>query len=335
MIKHIKHIIIPGILLTLTACTNFDLSPSIKNSSVTLISNSEAYLSAVVNANDQITTVLIEYGTTVSYDKIIHPTPDKIGGNTYVTVAVLLKNLNPDTRYHYRIKANNLCGTTIGVDRTFVTSPLKEINFNPDIDYGSMTDYDGNSYKTIKIGSQTWMVENLKTTHLNNGKPIQQVTDNDAWSKLTTPGYSWYNNDPDILNVKYLYGALYNYYTIETGCLCPRGWHVPADEEWYRMITFLGEYENAGGKLKEAGFDHWSKPNAGATNESGFTALPGGKRLGGGTFGLIGYYGFWWTSLDTRTQLVWGESLSYDYPSVSSAVDPSNNGYSVRCVKDQ
>lgn len=334
MNKLIRYGLVPSLFLNMAACIQYDASPVLKAGSVTLISNSDVTLSAQVNANDQVTTVTFEIGTSFNYDKIVHPFPDKIGGNEYTTVTGLLTDLNPDTRYHYRIKATSLCGTTISPDRTFVTSMLKEINFSTVVDYGSVKDYDGNIYRTVRIGNQEWMAENLKVTHLNNGKPVQQVTDNEAWSLLTAPGYCWYNNDPDILNAKCLYGALYNYFSVETGRLCPRGWHVPTDGEWYQMVVYLGGYESAGGKLKESGSDHWRKPNAGADNGSGFTALPGGKRLGGGNFVSLGYYGHWWTSLDPRTNAVWSESIRYDFPSIISVVYPLNYGYSVRCVKD-
>ena len=140
----------------------------------------------------------------------------------------------------------------------------------------SIKDIDGNKYKTVTIGTQVWMAENLKTTKFNDGTPIPMVKENDAWANLTTPAFSWYNNDS--IDNKRNYGALYNWYTVSTNKLCPVGWHVPTEAEWATITAYLGEVGLAGGKLKDAGTVHWRTPNTGATNESGFTALPGGYR---------------------------------------------------------
>ena len=140
----------------------------------------------------------------------------------------------------------------------------------------SIKDIEGNVYKTIAIGKQVWMTENLKTTKFNDGTSIPMVTENEAWIKLTTPAYSWYNNDSTAN--KNTYGALYNWYTVKTNKLCPAGWHVPTDAEWVALITYLEGFTVAGGKMKEKGIEHWKSPNEGATNETGFTALPGGYR---------------------------------------------------------
>ena len=134
------------------------------------------------------------------------------------------------------------------------------------------TDIDGNVYHTVTIGTQIWMVENLKTTRYNDGSPIPFVTDSSSWSNLTTPGYCWYNNDTTNKNT---YGALYNWFAVNTGKLAPTGWHVPTDDEWTTLTTYLGGESIAGGKLKETGTTHWRTPNAGATNEIGFTASSG------------------------------------------------------------
>lgn len=134
---------------------------------------------------------------------------------------------------------------------------------------------DGDVYRTDTIGSQVWMVENLKTTKYNDGSSIPNVTDNTTWNGLNTGAYCWYNSD---ISNKKPYGALYNWYTLNTGKLAPYGWHVPTDVEWESLIDHLGGESVAGGKLKESGTTHWQTPNIGATNESGFTAVPGGFR---------------------------------------------------------
>ena len=155
-----------------------------------------------------------------------------------------------------------------------------------------VTDYDGNHYSSVLIGSQIWMAENLKTIKYNDGTAIPLVTDATEWSNLTTHGYCWYNNDEATYGDTY--GALYNWYTVETGNLCPTGWHVPTDAEWTELIDYLGGESVAGGKLKETGTTHWNSPNPGATNETGFTTLPGGYRADfNGSSGDIGNGGYW------------------------------------------
>jgi uncharacterized protein (TIGR02145 family) len=136
-----------------------------------------------------------------------------------------------------------------------------------------VTDIDGNVYNTVTIGDQVWMAENLKTTKLNDGTSISNAIDNIAWASLSTPGYCWFINNRATYEI---YGALYNWYAVYTDKLCPTGWHVPSNSEWTTLTDHLGGAEVAGGKLKESGSSHWASPNTGATNVTGFTALPGG-----------------------------------------------------------
>jgi uncharacterized protein (TIGR02145 family) len=195
-------------------------------------------------------------------------------------------------------------------------------------------DIDGNLYSTVKIGNQVWMAENLKTTKLKYGGTIPLVTDNTAWSNLTTPGYCWYNND-EATN-KDTYGALYNWYTISTTNLCPMGWHVPTDIDWTTLITYLGGNSVAGGKLKETGTAHWLSPNAGATNETGFTALPGNLRVNDGTFGGASGIGsgYWWSSTVYDTMNAYLCIISSSYGSINIGGGNKKFGHSVRCLKD-
>jgi uncharacterized protein (TIGR02145 family) len=120
--------------------------------------------------------------------------------------------------------------------------------------------------------------------------------DGPAWAALTTPGYCWYDNDS--VSYKNRYGALYNGYAVITNKLCPSDWHVPSDEEWTKLTNYLGGEMYAGDRLKEIGTDYWVSPNTGATNESGFTALPGGFRYYDGLFHDFGFSGYWWTSTE-------------------------------------
>jgi uncharacterized protein (TIGR02145 family) len=305
--------------------------PTATTAAATSLASTTATLNGTVNANNQSTTVTFEYGTTTSYGQTINAIPNTVTGSTNTGVSANLTGLTANTTYHFRVKAVSSVGTTNGSDVTFTT--LGGIIFNPDLTYGSISDNDGNTYKTILIGTQTWMAENLKTTKYNDGTVIPLVTVNSSWEALTTPGYCWWNNDAT--NNKATYGALYNWYTVNTGKLCPTGWHVPNDAEWTTLTTYLSGESVAGGKLKETGTTHWQSPNTGATNESGFTALPGGYRFGHGAFGYVGDGGFWWSSSEYSTINAWYRYMYYNSSSVFRySYYYKNFGFSVRCVKD-
>jgi uncharacterized protein (TIGR02145 family) len=197
-------------------------------------------------------------------------------------------------------------------------------------------DADGNVYTTVKIGTQIWAVENLRTTKYNDGTPIPYVTDNEVWGGLSTPGYCWYSND--IAN-KPTYGALYNWYVVDPANpqkIAPTGWHVATDADWNTLTSFLGGSTSSGGKMKEAGLAHWLSPNTGATNESGFTALPGGIR---GTdrgvyFNLINKNGLYWSSTNATSSTAYSYTLIFDRTNVVRSLKIMNSGLSVRLVKD-
>ena len=226
----------------------------------------------------------------------------------------------------------------IGLALVLVTScKKKDDNSNPQATGGTVTDIDGNVYHTVTIGTQVWMVENLKTTKFNNGSTIPLVTDNDPWYNLTTPGYCWYNNDAAAN--KNTFGALYNWYVVNTGKLAPTGWHVPTEAEWTTLTTYLGGETVAGGKMKStgttvAGTGLWYDPNTGATNESGFTAVPAGYRDIYGPFNGIGSNGYWWSSSGYDTYYAWHRGLYYSYGGVYRGAGGKNSGFSVRCVRD-
>lgn len=216
--------------------------------------------------------------------------------------------------------------------------------------YGVVIDIDGNTYKTIKIGTQVWMAQNLRTTKYNDGTVIPKVTNNAAWGALTTPAYCWYGND-STLTAK-LYGALYNNYTVaDTNSLnvCPTGWHVPSDAEWTVLSDFLtangygfgGGGDDIGKSL--ASTFRWNSSgivgtignDQGTNNSCGFTGLPGGFRSDyGTTFFSIGFDGFWWSGTEVDSYDAWGRVL--DYYSVDLSVEFGNKrfGFSVRCLRD-
>jgi uncharacterized protein (TIGR02145 family) len=217
------------------------------------------------------------------------------------------------------------------IDATTYNTASKTVKINV-IASTTVIDADSNVYHTVNIGTQTWMVENLKTTKYNDGTTIPNVTDGTAWAVLTTPAYCWYKNDA--ATNKATYGALYNWYVVNTSKLCPTGWHVPTDAEWSTLTTYLGGESIAGGKLKETGTTHWTSPNTGADNSSGFTALPGGIRIGNGTFDLIRYYGSWWSSSEVNKTRAWHRYVGYTDRFVSRTVNDSCEGLSVRCLRD-
>jgi uncharacterized protein (TIGR02145 family) len=241
-------------------------------------------------------------------------TTDGTGTGTYSSS---ITGLTANTTYHVRAYATNAAGTSYGSDRTFTTDPL------------TVVDKDGNSYTVIRIGTQVWMKENLKTTTFSDNASIPSVTDATAWSNLTTPGYCLYGNNAANKNI---YGALYNWYAVNTAKLCPTGWHVPTDDDCIALESYLGG--TAGGKLKETGTTHWASPNTGATDEVDFKALPGGLRSEAGTFQFITNYGFWWTSSGYSSHNEWYRELEYNTDNNVRYFKDDNNGMSVRCIKD-
>jgi uncharacterized protein (TIGR02145 family) len=289
-----------------------------------------ATLKAQVNGKAKLTTVTFEYDTTTSYTLTVSPSPDTTSGNTLIYFSSTITGLKPDTKYHYRVNAVSTEGSVTGTDVSFTTTDSSTIviNFNPELVYDSIYDFEGNKYRTIVIGNQTWMAENLKSIKFNDGTDIPFVCDATQWLGLTTPGYCWYNAD------SVAYGALYNWYTVSTGNLCPAGWHVPSDDEWTTLTDFLGGRSDAGGPLKETGTSHWLSPNTGATNLSGFTGLPSGYRTFSGSYRSIRDYGFWWTSTEWSSNGAWYRDVYYAYNSVDRSNSSKNSGANIRCIKD-
>lgn len=203
----------------------------------------------------------------------------------------------------------------------------------------TVTDADSNVYNTVTIGTQTWMSENLKTTKYNDGTDIPIVSSNTEWGSLSSPGYCYYKNNQTTYGKTY--GALYNWYVVETGKLCPTGWHVPTDAEWTILTDYLGGLNVAGGKLKETCTTHWYSPNTGATNESGFSGLPGGGRGHLGAFYSNGAYpqgthGGWWSSSKDGPSKAYGRVLNHNSEKVTDGSYDYGfkGGSSIRCLKD-
>jgi len=248
--------------------------------------------------------------------------------NILINLFEQLKNKNRIEKEIILSQRNRITVLLVGKPNSFITLTIVKLSSSP----STVTDIDGNTYKTIKIGDQCWMAENLKVTHFRNGDEIPNVTDNNIWINLTSGALCNYNNDEANVTTN---GRLYNWYAIQDSRnLAPNGWHVPSDAEWQTMINFLGG-SAAGGKLKEAGTQHWNSPNTDATNESGFTALPSGARGDYvSPYGDMGNYAYFWTSTQWEINSAIHRTLYYNSATVGYVSQQKRMGLSIRCVKD-
>jgi uncharacterized protein (TIGR02145 family) len=335
---------IAAMLFVMIELTNCTLDESIPQSVITSKPSGITYYGATLNGHfipEINTSIGFEYGTSTDYGHTIYPTNIQINENTFKSLSYRLTALPPGTTFHYRMKSENSKRIMFGKDMTFTTLPYKvnSIVFNPDLTYGTINDNDGNTYKTIQIGSQTWMAENLKTTKYNDGTSIKLDGIVGQWSAEKIAACCWLNNDES--NFKDTFGALYNWYAVNTGKLCPVGWHVPADSEFTALSTFLGGPLNLTDKIKEIGDHHWINVSSTTTNESGFTALPAGYRSFNGQYMPVsrdGYWmageAYWWSSTEAYDQ---GAFYWVIYNNCSTLLKEAwfkAHGLSVRCLKD-
>jgi len=242
-----------------------------------------------------------------------------------------ISSLAEATTYYVRAYATNNIGTGYGNILSFQTG------------VETVTDIDGNIYNTVKIGDQWWLMENLRVTHYRNGDPITHVTDGDTWTGLYYGAFCEYNNNLDYVET---YGRLYNWYAVDDSrSIAPEGWHVPTDDDWKQLEMYLGMSQDRadttgwrgtdeGGKLKESGTTHWTSPNEGATNESGFTALPGGYRGPLGGYYSMGLFGGFWSSTNRYPIDMLHRGLSYNHSQVIRDDIDRRHGLSIRCVRD-
>ena len=430
--------------------TTLGQRPTVITQPATNVQVTTATLNGTVNANHLPTVFSFEYGLTSSYGNTASPASNQVTGTADVRVSINMVGLTGGTIYHYRVVATNQLGTTYGDDVTFTTdetislttnsvtgvtynsavvggnlandggfaitsrgvcwsknpnptiinehiligsgvgsftSQIKcldevttyyvrafatytdgivygnqesfntescPIAFNPNLTYGTVMDIDGNCYKTIQIGDQVWMAENLRTSRCNDGTPIPNVTDNEEWLNLLIPSYPeftivgaycWHNNDSSTF--ENIYGKLYNFGVAESGKLCPIGWHVPTIIEWRELTDpYLYIIDNPtdpynpfgtiGNELMETGISHWNE--AMGTNETGFSALPGGIRSSN-LFNEIGLKGYYWSS--NRSGYPGANALYYPIPyggdfgsTPLSSMISVTNGFSIRCIKD-
>ena len=300
--------------------------PEVNTTEVTIVTPVSASCSGIVISAGS--SKLIDKG--LCWSRSISPTIKDSTVSAYlypylISFELRISGLTANATYYVRAYATSEAGTSYGNELSFSTpSDLTG-------EKGTVTDVDGNVYQTTGIGSQFWIAENLKTTKFNDGTSIPLVTDNTAWSLLFTPAYCWYNNDE--LSNKSTYGALYNWYTVNTGKLCPSGWHVPNNSEWAVLALYLGGSEVAGGRMKIPGTEYWKSPNAGATNSSEFSAFPSGLRWSNG-FEFLGEGCAFWSSTIDISNSAWSYGISNITMSLDDGTNTIINGYSIRCARD-
>jgi uncharacterized protein (TIGR02145 family) len=249
-----------------------------------------------------------------------------------------LTGLQPNTTYYVRAYATNAVTTAYGNSLQFTTEiPL----FLPG---AGVTDADGNAYATIILNNgQEWMASNLRTATYANGDPVPNVTDGNQWNGLTAGAWAYYANQSNFENP---YGKLYNGYAVsDPRNVCPTNWHVPTDAEWSTLVGYLDptydpnangfQSVTAGGKMKSTGTQYWIAPNTGATNESGFSGLPGGTRFSfDGSFHFLGGSGYWWSASESGAEGAWARFLDYGNAGIYRNSYGKRNGFSVRCLRD-
>jgi uncharacterized protein (TIGR02145 family) len=284
--------------------------PIVKALDVTNIKDSTATLNGTVYTYGLSTTITFDYGTTESYGSTATACQSPVRGDNFIYVSADISGLAPGTPYHFRVRAENALWTNF---------------YSRDMEFAFPSDADGNSYNTIAIGRQIWLVENLKTTTYLNGDPISSNLSDDEWITST---FGAFKASGDI------YGNLYNAYAVaDERKICPAGWHVPTASEWDELLLYLGGEDYAGGPMKESGTNHWLDPNVGATNESGFTALPSGFVSRYGNIISIGSNTAWWSS---SKEGVWYWTVQCSFASTYAVRTEWEmyDGLSVRCMKD-
>lgn len=200
--------------------------------------------------------------------------------------------------------------------------------------FETLGDIDGNTYLTVTIGTQVWMSSNLRTTKYSDGTDIDYPgADNSVWQLNSTGAYAWYDNDESTNRAPH--GALYNWHAVNNSAgLCPAGWKVPDDSDWTTLITYLGGDSDAGGEMKETGFDYWDSPNTGATNESGFSARGSGLRGAGGGYSFMGIYGGYWSSTDPGGASANLKIIANNGANIQTSNNSKEDGLSIRCIKE-
>ena len=308
--------------------TSFGKAPTAMAQPATDINSTTATLNGSINSNNLSTMVTFEYGTTTSYGSTVTATQNPVTGGITSTVSADITGLTIGTLYHYRVTAANTLGITYGSDLTFTTV---------------LTDVEGNTYKTVTIGDQVWMQENLKTTKYRNGDLIGTTSSVtlDITGELN-PKYQWASSVAG-------YGRQYTYYAItDARNVCPTGWHVPTDAQWTTLTDYLtnngyGFGGNGHDIAKSlAATSGWTEdPTAGnvgndpaSNNSSGFTGLPSGGRYSNGVVKYLSYHGIWWSSMESAATFAYFRCIGYIPAEVYRGLFSKSYGLSVRCLQD-
>ena len=260
------------------------------------------------------------WSTSPNPNTSIHSTTDGTGPGGFTST---LTGLTNNTVYYVRAYAANSVGTSYGNELSFTTS---------DSQAETVTDIDGNVYHTVTIGSQVWMVENLKVTKYRNGDLIPVITDYTQWDPLTTGARV---TNTFIQGYVDTYGWFYNWYAVsDNRNISPAGWHIPSKVELTTLSDYLGGDDISGGKLKESGTSRWNSPNNFSTNESGFTALPGAFYFASPGYVSPGDFGTWWTATEYNSTDSWNWNLDNSSTGLFKVYNKKSGGFSVRCIKD-
>jgi uncharacterized protein (TIGR02145 family) len=303
------------------------------------------YLVKVYEQNDTYVAKLASLNNLKEEVEIVYDASENIALNKTQPRVGLLKSATSNIEMPYN-KGDRLLFTGMSGNYATIVTDVPTGNKTITFDFINCMDADSNYYPVVIIGTQTWMAENLKTTRYNDNTKIPSAAANSIWASTNTPAYCWYNNNGAAY--KNLYGALYNWYTVDTGNFCPVGWHVASDDEWKTLEMYLGMSqsdadaqnwrgadEGIGGKLKEIGTGHWVSPNTGATNESGFSALPGGFRhFNDGSYVDLRKYAAFWSSTEYSSNSAWYRTQYFIRSDIERYYDSKKFGGSVRCVKD-
>jgi uncharacterized protein (TIGR02145 family) len=255
-----------------------------------------------------------------------------IDGSSSGSFTSFLTSLSFNTTYFVRAYAINSVGTAYGNQQSFTTANIDSgVVSIP----GAGVSYNGYTYSSVVIGNgQEWMAENLQTDKYRNGDPIPTGLDNATWQATTTGACAIYNNDA----VNYsIYGKLYNWFAVsDPRHVCPSGWHEPTNAEWNSLADYLGGTSEAGGKMKTTGLQYWNSPNLDATNESGFSGMPSGRRgfIGGSFGGSIGNSSRWWSASDAGPLDAYYYGVGYNFGYLDNYYESIQCGYPVRCLKD-
>ena len=323
-----------GFITVCFSCSQCKEIPKVKTEEVTTPSDNSAKITGTItdDGNATITKEGFYYGTSPKPETSGVEAQNVTEGTTSFSSTIL--SLDPNTKYYVKAYAINSQGTGYGNEVSFSTT--------------SVTDIDGNVYNTVKIGTQTWMKENLKTTKYKDDASIPLVTNGALWAALSTPGYCWYNNDA--ATYKTTYGALYNWYAVSTGKLCPTGWHVPTDTEWNSLSDYLTNngfgFGGSGSDIGKsmASSSGWTLyGTAGSVgndqvsnNSSGFAGQPGGARDFYGSFLDLKNFAYWWSSTEFGIDKAYDRYLYFQLSDLykNDVNFTKQDGFSVRCIKD-